>query len=170
MVAGEMLLQTVAEILEVGEPLAQVRVAHQAHARARLVLHLLHRRLRGETAVHRVDHALQPAAVGGEHAIGLEDVTVLAAAGDVARRQQLVDRALHGIDRTAQTRELGLRVLGNELMDQNTRLVPHGGADAEPRVEAHAVRAHPETAQPPPPPPPPPAYQTPPAPPPPRPP
>ena len=138
----EMLLQAVGQILEIGKPLAQIGIAHLGHPGTGLVLHLLHRRFGGEAAAHRVADALQPAAIGGEHAIGLEYVAMLAAGGDVALRQEVVDRALHRRDRLAQARALGRRILGDDLTDDDARLVQHGDADGEAGIELDAVEPH----------------------------
>jgi len=90
-----------ARILEVEQALAQIGVADLIHARAVVVLDLLHRRLGGEPAAHRLADAGEPAAIGGKHAIGFEDIAVLAAIGDIARRQKIVDRRLHLAHRLA---------------------------------------------------------------------
>ena len=78
---------------------------------------LLHRCLGGQAAADRIGDARDPAAVGGEHAIGLDDVAMLAVAELAARRDQLVDRLAHRRDRVAQALELGLDVLGDDLAD-----------------------------------------------------
>ncbi len=75
----------------------------------------------------------EPAAIGGEHAVGLEHVAMLAAVGDVARRQQIVDRRLHFGDRLAQPLELDIGILGDDLVDDDARLVQHGDADRQAR-------------------------------------
>ena len=64
------------------------------------------------------DRLLQPphpAAVLGEHAVGLEDVAVLARAGLRAARQQVVDGEAEARDRRVEACELVLDVLGDEL-------------------------------------------------------
>ena len=47
--------------------------------------------LGGQAGPHRLAQAAQPAAVVGEHAVGLEHVAMLAAVGDVAALEHVVD-------------------------------------------------------------------------------
>ncbi len=103
-------------------------------------MHLLHRGLGGEAAAHRLGHAQDPAAVGGEHAVALEHVAVLAMLGHVARREEVVDRALHRGNGAAQALQLLLRILGDDLTDDDPRLVQHGRADGEPAIDARAFQ------------------------------
>ena len=122
---GQELLQPVGEVFEVVEPLAQIRVGDLHHAALGLVAHLLHRGFGGQAAAHRVGDAPEPAAVGGEHAIGFDDVAMLAGPEAAAGIDQLVDRLLHRRDRLAQALLLGLDVLGDDLADDHPGLVQH---------------------------------------------
>ena len=75
--------QPVGEIVEIVQPLAQKRIGLALQAGARVALHLLDRRLGGQAVADRLVHPPHPAAVVGEHAIGLEHVAVLAVIADV---------------------------------------------------------------------------------------
>ena len=76
----------------------------------------------------------EPAAIGGEHAIGFEDVAMLAAGRDLGSAlEQLVDRPLHRGDRLVQPLALAHRVLGDDLADHDARLVQHRRPDGEAR-------------------------------------
>ena len=66
------------EVLKVVHPLLEQRIVDVLHARARMLLHTLDRRLSGQAAVDRLVDASRPALVIGEHLIGLEDFGMLA--------------------------------------------------------------------------------------------
>ncbi len=121
---GQKLLQPVGEILQIVEPLAQIGVGHLHHAALGLVAHLLHRGFGGEAAAHRLGDAPEPAAVGGEHAIGLDDVAVFAGAEAVAGVDQPVDRVLHRRRPPgAGARCSAVDILGDDLADHHPGLV-----------------------------------------------
>ena len=67
---------------------------------------------------------------------------MLAAVCDVARLEHRVDRLLHRRDGAPEARELGLRVLGNDLADDDARLVQHSGRYRQPAMDADAVEPH----------------------------
>ena len=84
---------------------------------------------------------MHPAAIGCEHAIAFEDLARLAALGDAAR-QHVVDRFLHRGDGAAQALQLGLRILGDDLADQDARLVQHRASHGDPAMHAHPFEPH----------------------------
>ncbi len=89
---GQGLLQPVGEVLQIVKPLAQIGVGDLHHAALGLVAHLLHRCFGGEAAAHRLGDPFEPAAVGGEHPVGLDDVAVLAGAKPAAGVDEPIDR------------------------------------------------------------------------------
>ena len=95
------------------------------HARAGVVLHPLHRGLGRHAARNRLLHAPDPAAVAGEHAVGIEHVAVLAGAAQVALLHQLVDGGLQIGERRVEPARLGLRVLRLKLGHHQARVVQH---------------------------------------------
>ena len=82
--AHQLAHQPVGEIVEIVQPLAQIGIGGAQHAGAGVGLHALDAGFGGEAGADRLAHAVQPAAVMGEHAIGFEHVAVLAAVGDLA--------------------------------------------------------------------------------------
>ena len=88
---------------------------------------------------HRLAHAAQPALVVGEHAEGLEHLAVLAVMGDVAALDQLVDRGAHLADRLLEALQLGVDVLGDEVLDHDARLVQHHVAEPDAVGEGDAA-------------------------------
>jgi hypothetical protein len=125
-----------------GGPLTQIRVGDLDHAALGFVAHLLHRGLGGQPAAHRLGDAPQPAAIGREHAVGLDDVAVLAGSEAAALVHERVDRLLHRRDRAVEAPQLGVDVLGDDLADHDPRLVQHRRGDRQTRVETDAVEPH----------------------------
>ena len=107
------------------QPLVPVGVGLAQHARAGVVLHPLDGGLGRHAAPDRLVHAAQPAAVVGEHAVGLEHLAVLAGGGQLALLQHLVDGGLQLRDGGLQAAVLLVGVLGLELGDDHARLVQH---------------------------------------------
>ena len=128
-------LQAVGKVFEINEPLTQIRIARLHHAAAGLVADLLDCRLGGQTAADGIGDSSDPAAIGREHPVGFEDVPMLAGAEPITRRDQLVDRIAHRRDRMPEAFDLGSDILGDDLMDQQARLVQHRRTDRQPGVE-----------------------------------
>ena len=89
--AHQLAHQAMAEVFEVVQALAQIRIGRAQHARAGVGLHALDGGLGGEAGCDRFVQPVRPALVVGEHAIGFEHVAVLAAVGDVAALQHAVE-------------------------------------------------------------------------------
>ncbi len=98
------------------------------HAQAGLLLDPAHRRLGGQAGADRLAHAPPPAGVVGEHAVGLEDLAVLAV-GDLGQQQQLVDRGAQAGDRLLEARRLAVRVVRDQAGDLDPQLVQHRAAE-----------------------------------------
>ncbi len=137
--AGQIGLQPVGEVLQIEEPLAQIGIADLQHASAVLLADLLHRGFCGQAAPHRLDDAVEPATVGREHPVGLDDVAMLAGAESPAGSDQIVDLALHRIHRATQPIEFGGDILGDDLSNHQLGRVQHRRPDRQPLIEANAV-------------------------------
>ena len=137
--ADEAVQQAVGEVVEVVQPVAQIGVGLAQHAGAVVRLHALDGGLRGQARQHRLAHAAQPALIVGEHAEGLEHLPVLAVMGDVAALDQFVDRGPHLADRLLETGQLGLDVLGDQVLHRHARLVQHDVAEADAVGEGNAA-------------------------------
>ena len=103
----------VPQVLQVGQPLAQIGIGDAAHAVVQLAGDPLHRRLGGQPAADHLGHPFQPAGVGRNQAIGFEHVArcrYFRAAGQIVRHagDQLVETLLHALRRIVQAREFGL--------------------------------------------------------------
>ena len=114
-------LQSVGEIVEIRQPLAQIGIGNLPHPSPGVVLHFLHGRLGGEAGLDRLYDSIGPTAVLREHAIGLEHFAMFAAGSDVARRQHLVKRQLHGAHGVVEPLDLLQWIFGYELGDRNVR-------------------------------------------------
>ena len=136
--AEQLVHQPVGEFVEVVQALAQIGVGRAQHARAGIRLHALDRGLGGEAGRDRFFQPVHPAAVVGEHAIGLEHVAVLAAVGDLAALEQDVEIRAHGLDRGLQPLQLLRHVVGDEIGDDHARLVQHHVAERDAVVERDA--------------------------------
>ena len=126
--AGDDPHQPVRQILEVVHPLLQDRIVDLAHPGAGALLDALDRRLGGQAAVDRLVDAPRPALVIGEHLVGLEDLIMLAGGAELGLAGHIVDLLAHlaegGIDPGA----LGLGILGDRMLDDDSRLVEDGDA------------------------------------------
>ena len=89
--AQQVLQQPVAQVVEVGVALADVGIANLGHALAGIQQDALHRRLGGQAAVDGFADPLEPAAVLGEHAIGLEDLERFTRLGEIAPGDQVIE-------------------------------------------------------------------------------
>ena len=89
---------------------------------------LLDRDLGGEAEVDRGLHPPHPALVVGEHAVGVQDVAVLAGGGEVVGGEHLVDLGAQRLDAGVQARPLALGVVADRVGDDDLRLVQHDGA------------------------------------------
>ena len=144
--AGQAQQQAIGEILQVAQPLADVGIGRLAEPRAHVVEGALHARFAGEARSDRLAHPLDPAAVVGEHAEGLEDLAVLARL-HVVGLEQTVDVVAHGAQRLLEPRLLDADILGDHALDDDARLVQHGVADRDARRELHTVDAQRQQAQ-----------------------
>ena len=131
--------QPVGEIIEIVQPLAQIRIGLPQHARAGVRLHALGRGFRGQAAHHRLAHLAHPAAVIGEHAIGFEHVAMLAAIAHVAVVDQHVEVGAHGVDRGIEPFQFALHVVGDEVGNDDARLMQHDMAERDALRQRHAV-------------------------------
>ena len=92
-----------------------------------------------------LDRLLQPArpaAVLGEHLVGFQDLAVLAGAGLGAARQQVVDGEAEARHRRVEPLQLVLDILGDELGDDDARLVQHDVAERDAFGEGGALQVH----------------------------
>ncbi len=85
--------QTVGQIVDVVQAVAEPLIGHAQHARAGIVAHALHGGLGGQSRGQRLVEPPPPAVVVGEHAEGLEHFAVLAGARQIAPVHHLVDHA-----------------------------------------------------------------------------
>ena len=92
LLAGQMAQQPPRQIVKIMRPLAQDGIAQALDAQAGLVLDALHRGFRGQAGAYRIAHALAPALVIGEQAIGLDHFAPLARQVELAGGQHLVHR------------------------------------------------------------------------------
>ncbi len=125
MLPGELPHQPVGEIVEIVQPFPQIGVGLAQHAGTRVGLHALDRGLRRQSGHHRFAQFVQPAAIVGEHAEGLEHLLVLAVIGDVAALQQQIEIGSQRIDRRFEPLQLLLHVVRDEIGDHDARLVQH---------------------------------------------
>ena len=117
--------QPVREIVEIVQALAQIRVGLAQHAGAVVGLHALDGRFRGEAGLHRLVHLVGPAAIVREHAIGFQHLAVLARVRYVAALQHHVEIGAQRVERGVDALQFLLRIVGDQLSDDDARLVQH---------------------------------------------
>ena len=139
-VAAEQLAQqAVGEIVEVVQALAQVGIGLAQHAGAGVGLDALDRGFRGQAGRHRLLELVHPAAVVGEHAVGFEHVAMLAAFGHVAVLEHGVEVGAQRRDRRLQALAFLVGIVGDEIGDDDPRLVQHHVAERDAVVERGSV-------------------------------
>ncbi len=112
--------QSAGDVLEVGQPFAQIGVGDAPHPVAQVADDALHGRFRGQAALDRRSDAGQPAGVGGDHAVCLQHV---AGGGGIGAailhcRQpsgdQVVQFALHLACSDVEAGQLSGRIIGQQ--------------------------------------------------------
>ncbi len=129
--AHQLAHQPVGEIVEVVQAVAQIRIGGAQHAGAGVGLHALDGGFGGQAGHHRLAHLVQPALVVAEHAIGFEHVAVLAAVGDVAVLEQPVEIGAQRADRGIEALQFARHVVGDDIGDDDARLVQHDMAERD---------------------------------------
>ena len=125
-----------------GSPRRCTRSAH-------LVLHAFDRGFGGQAGAHRVAHALAPALIVGEQAIGLDHLAALAGQVEFAGVQHLVDAFAQGRRwRLPDAFSSSDRIVGDHALDLDARLVQHHVSDRDAFRQSVAVKfARPVDAQ-----------------------
>ncbi len=140
-VAGEDSQEPVGEVLEVVQPLLDVGVSRLGEAGAMLVTHAVDGRLGGQAGADRLDQRAVPAAIVGEHAVGLENLERGPGQPALPAFQHLVDVGLQPDQRLVQAHLLGLGVLGQQVLRRHRRLVQDDMAEGQAFREALALQA-----------------------------
>ena len=123
--------QAEAEVFEVMQAVAQIRIGGAQHPRARVGLHALDGGFRGEAGGDRLVQLVGPALVVGEHPVGFQHVAVLAAFGDVAALEHAVEVGAQFGQRRFEPLNLLRQVLGDVVVDDDARLVQHDMAERD---------------------------------------
>ncbi len=131
--------QAMAEIVEIVQALAQIRIGGAQHARARVRLHALDRGFGGEAGGDRLAQLVLPAMVVGEHAIGFEHVAMFAALGHIAALQHAVEIGAQLYQRGLEPLEFARHVVGDVVGDDDARLVQHHMAHGDAVGERRAL-------------------------------
>ncbi len=136
-VAVQRLQQPVREVLDVGEPLAQIGIGNVAHSLAQLARNALHGSLGRQPAADRLRDPAQPAGIGGEQPRRVQHV----ARGSALRRalDQCIKPLAHGLGGPAQTQAFGVGVLGQQPARVRRDAPQHHRADREAGCEARAL-------------------------------
>ena len=126
----ERIEQACGEIFEVGQPLPQIRVRDTPHAVAQLAGNPLHGGLGAQPARDDVGRSAEPAGVGRDQLVGLQDLTrggcvrVRAALG--VRRaglDELVQSPLHPREGVVEPPHFRLGIVGQQTMRHDARAV-----------------------------------------------
>ena len=136
--AGQVEQQARGQIVEIGHPLAQIRVRDAGHARRCVVAHPLNRRLGGQAGLDGLLDPAHPAAILGEHAVGLEDVEAFADAAVLGDLDQPVQGPVHGRQRRTQALNLAHRFVCDHLAHGQLRPVQNRKPPRQPIIEGHA--------------------------------
>ena len=136
--ARQLAHQAIGEVVEIVQPFAQERIGLPQHPRAGVGLDALDGRFRGEAGHHRFFELMHPAAVIGEHAVGFEHVAMLAAVDHVAVFEQFVEIGAQRLDRAAQMLQFLRHVVGDEIGDDDPRLMQHDMAERDTLAQGRA--------------------------------
>ena len=107
------------------QPVAHERIGLAHHPRPRIVAHALHGCLGGQARQQRFFEPPPPAAVVRQHTEGLQHLPVLARARHVTAIEHTVDHARQLVDGLLEAPSFELKVLGDELGDDDARFVQH---------------------------------------------
>ena len=121
--ARQLVQQAVGEIVEIVQPITQIRIGLALHSRPGVVLHPLDRGLGGKAGHRRLAQPAQPSLVIGDHADRFEHVPMLAGAHAVSVSDEFVDRYPHRVYRRVETPQFPLNVLGEQVLHDDARLV-----------------------------------------------
>ena len=80
-----------------------------------------------------------PALVVGEHPHRFENVAMFAVMDHIAALDEAVDRGAHAEHRVLEPGQFGLRIVGDEVLHHDARIVQHDIAEADAVVEARAL-------------------------------
>ena len=139
--AGELMQQPVGEIVEIVQPLAQIGLGLALQFGAGVVLHALDRGFGGQAASHRLAQPAQPAAVMREHAEGFQHLAMLARP-DVAACSISTSIEWRMASIAVSSRSISrFDVLGDELLDDDARLMQHDMAEADAIGDRRALAA-----------------------------
>ena len=122
----------VGHLLEIGQPLAQIRVLDPPHPLADLVRHPVDRRFGGQAAHHGFVDPAQPALVGRDQTRRLEHLAGAIPVG-AALLDQFVERFLDRRRRGHDPRHLGLRILRQQPADRRAHAMQHDRPDRQAR-------------------------------------
>ena len=136
--AEQLVHQPVGQFIEIVQALAQIGVGDAQHAGAGVGLHALGGSLGGQAGHDGFVQAVLPATVIGEHAVGFEHLAMLAGVGDLAALQQQVEVRAHGLDRSVEPLQFLLHVVGDEVGDDDARLVQHHVTERDALVDRDA--------------------------------
>ena len=123
--------QAMAEVFEVMQAVAQIRIGRAQHARAGVGLHALDGGFRGEAGADRLMQLVRPALVVGEHAVGFQHLAMLAAFGDVAALQHAVEIGAQLCQRRVELLDFLRQVFGDVILDDDARLMQHDMAERD---------------------------------------
>ncbi len=129
--ASELMQQPVGEIVEIVQPVAQIRVGLALHPRSDVVLHAFDGGLGGKSGHHRLAQPAHPAAVVGENAHRLQDFAMFPGADADAVRDEFVDRDPQRFDRRVEPPQFAGDILSDEILDDDSRFVQQHVAKAD---------------------------------------
>ena len=137
----QVLQQAVGEILNVEYAFAHIGVGDLGHARAGIAQRLCDRGVGGQARADALANPGQPAAVFGEHAVGLQHLHMFLAGALAANLlHHFVERAMHALDRLVEPIKLGRRIFGDDLADFRAAFVDHRLAHRQPAIEARPFK------------------------------
>ena len=111
------------------QPLPRIRIGLPEHARAGVVAHPLHGGFGCQAGEQGLIEPPPPAAVVRKHAEGFQHLAMLAGALQIAAPEHAVDHASQVLDGLREPPLLELDILGNQLGDDDARLVQHDMAE-----------------------------------------
>ena len=123
--------QPVGEIVEIALTLTPVGIVLAQHARAHGVLYAFDRGFRRQATLDGFAQTPVPALVVGEHAVGLENLCVLAGGREFLVLEHVVDVLDELVEGLVQAFEFEARIVGHELGDDDARLVENDVAEGD---------------------------------------
>jgi len=137
--AHQLTNEAVRQIIQIMQALTQVRISLPEHLSACIALNFLNSSFRRQTIADRFINLPDPATVIGKHPVSFQNLTVLTVLGKLTTGQHVVQRLTQTRDRFFKTLLFSVRVLSDQIGNDNTWLMQNNVAKANAVSKGNAL-------------------------------